>query len=304
MKKILIFSFIFLSFALNLNAIIPEKKYVRLPHERGLIYKELNVVTKDGYSIKTWFFPAQDMPSDDSGSKDMLPYKTIDNEARPTIIICTGDAGNMSYQQLFLAELYTANGYNVVTFDWRGFGESSDFPMDADYLCYTEMLEDYRAVISVVRKQKETDPKNIYLFGWSTGAYLSMITAHTNRNVAGLFVIGMPSSFEEVIPHLIKVHPKGKTAENLIVPDGFPKDKMPVHIAPKFKKPILIVVGSEDDRAPKWMSEKIFAALPSKTYKKLSIYDGAGHGGMQSPMMADTPRFITETIDFIEEVRK
>ncbi len=302
MKSLITILLAIISF--NVFAISPNKNYIRLPQQRGLIYKELNVITKDGYNIKTWFFPAQEIPSQSSYQEEMHPYKTIDNKPRPTIIICNGDAGNMSYIQIFCAEVYASLGYNVVTFDWRGFGQSSDFPMDENYLCYTEMLEDYRAVIREVKKQKETDKDNIYLFGWSTGAYLSMITAHNNKSITGLFVIGMPTSFEEVIPHLIKVHPKKKMEDNLIVPEDFPKDEMPIYIAPRFKKPILLVVGSEDDRTPKWMSENIFAAISESTFKQLSVFDGAGHGGMESPMLYDTERFITETNAFLEECRK
>ena len=47
--------------------IIPDRKYIRLPQERGLVYKNLPVETKDGYKIETWFFPAQDMPDYKAG---------------------------------------------------------------------------------------------------------------------------------------------------------------------------------------------------------------------------------------------
>lgn len=50
-------------------AILPDRKYIRLPQERGLVYKNLPVETKDGYKIETWFFPAQDMPDYKTGQK-------------------------------------------------------------------------------------------------------------------------------------------------------------------------------------------------------------------------------------------
>ena len=159
------------------HAIIPDRHYIRLPQNAGLIYRKLDVTTEDGFRIETWFYPAQDFPGEDSGRQDMLPYTTMDEEQKPTLVICNGDAGNMSYQQIDLAMIYAACGFNVVTFDWRGFGASSEFEMDNDYLCYTEMLEDYKAVLATVKGQKEVDGDCIFLMGWSTGAYLSMITA-------------------------------------------------------------------------------------------------------------------------------
>lgn len=288
-----------LFFSGHSHAIIPDRKYVRLPQNAGLIYKELDVVTKDGYKIETWFYPAQTMPEKDAGQDEMLPYNTLDNSKRPTLIICNGDAGNMSYQQIFLASLYTSMGLNVVTFDWRGFGESSEFEMNPDYLCYTEMLDDYNAVIKAVGKQKEVNKKMVFLMGWSTGAYLSMITAHNNRLVKGCILSGTPSSFEDIIPHLIKVHPKGKTEENLLVPEDFPSEQMPCLVASKFKKNILLVVGENDDRTPVWMSEKIYDALPENTVKKLSIYENAGHGGKLFPFFCDMERWFSETVEFM-----
>ena len=176
------------------SAIIPDRNYIRLPQDAGLIYRKLDVTTSDGLRIETWFYPAQDFPGENSGRQDMLPYRTIDEEKRPTLVICNGDAGNMSYQQIDLAMIYAACGFNVVTFDWRGFGASSEFEMNRDYLCYTEMLEDYRAVLDTVRGQKEVDRDCIFLMGWSTGAYMSMITAYNDENAAGCILSGIRKS--------------------------------------------------------------------------------------------------------------
>ena len=60
---------------------------------------------------------------------------------------------------------------------------------------------------------------------------------------------------------------------------------MPALVAPKFRKDILLVVGSEDNRTPQWMSEKIFNALPEGIKKKLSVYEGVGHGGREFSLL-------------------
>ena len=283
------------------HAIIPDRHYIRLPQNAGLIYRKLDVTTEDGFRIETWFYPAQDFPGEDSGRQDMLPYTTMDEEQKPTLVICNGDAGNMSYQQIDLAMIYAACGFNVVTFDWRGFGASSEFEMDNDYLCYTEMLEDYKAVLATVKGQKEVDGDCIFLMGWSTGAYLSMITAYNDENAAGCILSGVPSTFGEIIPILVRNHPAGKTEAELIVPEDFPKEQMPALIAPEFGKPIMIIAGSKDDRTPQWMAKKIYDALPEDTFKRLSIFENAGHGGTDAPYFVDTPRYVEETATFILE---
>ncbi|MGB5989110.1 MAG: hypothetical protein WBG43_05180 [Marinifilaceae bacterium] len=65
------------------------------------MYKNLKVKTSDGYTIKTWFLPAQELLSVKEiatfrFSKKKRKYELKDSEPKPTIIMCDGDAGNMS----------------------------------------------------------------------------------------------------------------------------------------------------------------------------------------------------------------
>lgn len=258
--------------------IIPLKTYRFYPEKMGLIYKDLTVTTSDNLKIKTWFFPAQIKPSDQEKymaweNPVKKPYKTIDNEKHPTIIIANGDAGNMSYQQLFFAQYFTNNGYNVVTFDWRGFGESSDWEMNTDYLVYTELLTDYDAVIKEVLIQEEVDTSKIAVFAWSTGAYLSMAASSKYDNIKCFAAIGLITSFNEVLPVLKQA--QKKEDRNLIVPEDYPKELQPLYLAPNYNKATFLIVGENDDRSPVWMSEKLYSLLPDK--KELWIIKGAGH---------------------------
>jgi len=188
----------------------------------GLIYKNLEVITNDGYKIETWFFPAQS-PLSEGELRDLngnrRTYETQDETKRPTIIVCNGDAGNMSYFQLYLAKSWTSRGFNVVTFDWRGFGKSSPFAMDRNYLCYTEMLEDYRAVVRTTSEQEEVLNGAIAVVGWSTGAYLSMITAYTDDLVNAFVGRSLPTDFDDFIPLVMKY--KNKPRNELLVPAEF-----------------------------------------------------------------------------------
>lgn len=196
-------------------AIKPNRVYRFYPEKLSLIYRDLDVTTSDGLKIKTWFFPAQHTPSEQEISASWekpikKPYKTIDNKLRPTLIIANGDAGNMSYQQLNHAQYFTSKGYNVVTFDWRGFGESSEWEMNVDYLVYSELLIDYDAVIKEVLKQEEVDTSKMAVYGWSTGAYLSMAAANNYDNIKVFIGIGLMTSFTDVVPVLMQSQNKKK----------------------------------------------------------------------------------------------
>ncbi|MDD4848363.1 MAG: alpha/beta fold hydrolase [Bacteroidales bacterium] len=299
-----IFITLFLLFFVTINvfAIIPDTTYIRKPEWLGLMYKDLNVVTVDNYKIATWFFPAQDTISDaeyELLNGEKREYKPLFDKPRPTIIICNGDAGNMSYFQLSIAYALTKRGFNVVTFDWRGFGDSTPFKMDRNYLCYTEMLEDYHAVINEVVKQPEVKNEAVSVMGWSTGAYLSMITAYNNQNVSAFIGRSLCTDFEDFIPLVMQV--KGKTRDQLIVPDDFPRELMPAKIASKFTKPIFLINGENDLRTPTWMSEKIIGLLPDTTHRELMIVKNAAHGGKEDPIMIAFDEFIVRVTDFLTD---
>ena len=298
-------SFVILLIALfsgigNCHAIIPDTVYIRTPESMGLIYKNLEVITNDGYKIETWFFPAQS-PLSEGELRDLngnrRTYETQDETKRPTIIVCNGDAGNMSYFQLYLAKSWTSRGFNVVTFDWRGFGKSSPFAMDRNYLCYTEMLEDYRAVVRTTSEQEEVLNGAIAVVGWSTGAYLSMITAYTDDLVNAFVGRSLPTDFDDFIPLVMKY--KNKTRNELLVPEDFPTELMPVHIAPEFGKPLFLIVGENDFRTPVWMSRKIIESVPGTTPKELMIVENAAHGGKEDPILIAFDDFIKRTSDFL-----
>jgi len=300
LKSFIIYSLV-LFFGIQSYAVKPNRIYRIYPEKLGLIYRDLNVTTFDGLKIKTWFFPAQPALSEkEIGESWENPikktYKTIDNSLHPTIIIANGDAGNMSYQQLHHALYFTSKGYNVVTFDWRGFGESSEWKINNDYLVYSEFLIDYDAVIKEVLKQnKEVDSNKVALFGWSTGAYLSMAAASKYDNIKAFVGVGLITSFENVVPILKQLQTKGR---ELIVPNDYPQELLPINLAPNYNKSTFLIVGEKDNRTPMWMSQKIYSLLPSK--KELWIVEGAEHGGQYGPIK-DFNLFNKRIIEFLDK---
>lgn len=289
-------------FSLPSFAIKPDRVYRITPENLGLIYRDLNVTTSDGLKIKTWFYPAQPALSEKEineawNNPVKKPYVAPYSKNRPTIIIANGDAGNMSYQQVHFALNFTSKGYNVVTFDWRGFGESSEWEINNDYLVYSEFLLDYDAVIKEVLKQnEEVDTNRIAVFGWSTGAYLSMAAASKYENIKAFVGIGLITSFDDELPLLKQL--QTHKDRNLIVPDDYPKELLPVNLAANYNKSTFLIVGEKDNRTPVWMSKKIYSLLPSK--KELWIVEGAEHGGQNGPIK-DFDLFNKRFIEFLDK---
>ncbi len=286
-------------------ALKPDREYPATPSDYGIVFREVEIVTADSITVAGWFFPAQDtagivnalvgrMPLPPSYKGEARTYQTLDDEKKATIVICDGDAGNMAYQILYAYHLFT-QGFNVLLFDWRGFGASDDWPMNPDQLCYTEFLWDFEAALEYVKQQPEVDSTRIGVFGFSTGAYLSFAMASKSDNVAAYAGRALMTSFAEVAPILKALAPE----RPLLLPDDYPKNLQPIVVAESITIPVFLVVGEDDDRTPPEMSRRIFAKLQGP--KELWIVENAGHGGGKAPEYVNYPEFFNRLAAFFIE---
>ncbi len=301
------FSLLVLSFtASSVLALKPERKYPVKPSEYGIIYQEITFMTIDGLRIKAWFYPAQDtvgidtrfvgrFPLPDSLKRAGRTYRTPDTRRRPTIIIPVADAGNMSYTIFYAYHLFT-RGFNVLTFDWRGFGESADWPIDQEELCYSEFLRDYEAAIDYTKCRPEVDTTRIGVFGYSTSAYLSFAVAAKRSDVRAFAGRALMSSFADVIPILNKIFPERPPRRR---PTGYPEELEPINAAIHIRCPVFLIVGDKDDRTPPWMSEKVANRI--RTPHQVWVVANAEHGGMEAPEYKNYPEFFVRLSAFYHE---
>jgi pimeloyl-ACP methyl ester carboxylesterase len=268
-----------LSFAAK--AILPDTAYLFAPSAWGLMYKEFKVTAVDNVSINAWFIPAQATLHRDSlrldGRNPNREYKVDETVKKPTIIICDGDALNMTYLIGF-AYFLCANGYNVVTFDWRGFGESQRWAFDANIAC-ADFLKDYDAVVDAVVKFPDVDSNRIGAYGFSTGAYVSFLEFSRRREVKALAVRGMFTSYAELVKELDVVDPKRAHPYPAIFDAP---TYSAISVAPSIKKPVFFIVGEHDVRTPPEMSIKLLSRINSHV-RNLWIVKGAEHGGRNGP---------------------
>lgn len=290
----------------SLYALKPERKYRAIPSDYGIIYREVVFQTVDSFKLKGWFFPAQDtlgiansiigrmVPVPHELKPKLRLYTTLDDSRRPTIIVCDGDAGNMTQLIFYGYHLFT-RGYNVLLFDWRGFGESSDWPTEQDRLCYVEFIVDYNAAIGFVKQQSEVDTMRIGVMGFSTGAYLSFAITAKRNDIAAYVGRALLTSFSDILPILKKVSPD----RIFLAPENYPNELLPVNAAKKVSIPVFLIVGEKDNRTPVWMSKKIADELTGP--KELWIVPNAEHGGMNGPEFITYPEFFDKVAAFYDK---
>ena len=137
-------------FAAGLPAIDPVREYAATPEDFNLTYAEFKLPARDSGYVNTWF-----MPGDSSRRRDYV------------FIITGSDAGNMGYSLPFAREL-VRNGFDVVTFDYRGFGHSSDFTHREDQLYHDAYVDDFVRVTDWVRDREGTDRIAVLAFSMGT----------------------------------------------------------------------------------------------------------------------------------------
>lgn len=288
------------------SALKPEIGYRAVPSDYGIICDDVMFETPDGLSLRGWFFPAQDttgianqlvgrlipVPPDLKPSE--RPYGAVDPQPGPTIVICPGDAGNMTYSILYAYNMFT-RGFNVFTFDWRGFGESDVWPLEPDRLVYSEFLTDYAAALDYVKSRPETDPSCIGLLGFSTGAYLSFAMVAQTHDVSALAVRAMITSFDDLLPIIARLDPD----RSWQLPEDYPQDLLPAKAAPQVAIPVFLVVGEDDERTPPWMSRHVYDLLPGP--KELWVVADAGHGGRLAPELVAYAEFFERVSAFFSQ---
>lgn len=194
-------------------AINPERDYKWTPDMRGLNYSEYQVKTTDNFTINVWEY----------GLPDSI-------KTNRTIILVGTDAGNMGYL-IWQAKAFVSKGLRVIAFDYRGFGRSSDFEINRDFLFYTEFGLDLDTVIKTTRDKYPAD--KIGLYSMSMGTHVSL---WRSEKVDFSIAEGFYHDPQKVVDR-IKVN-KGKT---ILLPPG----ARPITTL-KQKTPTLIFCASND----------------------------------------------------------
>lgn len=154
MKQVIVI--ILLGLGTTAYGINPDREYKWTPETRGLKYSEYKITTVDKFSINVWEYG--------------LPDSVTTNR---TIILVGTDAGNMSYM-IWQAKMFVEKGIRVISFDYRGFGKSSDFKINKDLLFCNEFAVDLDTVIKAAR-DKYPDNK-VGLYSMSMGTYISLLS--------------------------------------------------------------------------------------------------------------------------------
>lgn len=219
-------------FALN-----PSRKYAVMPEKYGMKYKEEKLKTSDGAEINTWFFEN--------------PKKTTNS-----IIISDDGNGNMA-DNIEIINSFLSAGYNVMAYDYRGYGSSSDFTIEQDVYIYPQFITDLNTVADHLRRLKSITKYDFY--GIGIGAGLSLGVGANRLETRRIIADGPWLGLEEM-----KKKMKDKKGKEVIVPFGFDKNYEPMYAfeKPKAKGITIMIIASPKDEL---MTDKDMKTFKSAT---------------------------------------
>jgi alpha-beta hydrolase superfamily lysophospholipase len=146
-----------------------------------------------------------------SGQAELSTWLIEKDSAKGTFILAYGDTGNKSYL-LQQAYFFNARGYNVILFDYRGFGGSSAFSYDSTNLYHTEYYEDLKSVYAFAKSYYADHP--IYIYAVSMGTIFA--SRLELRDLDGLVLDKPLLGLEHAVENLKK---KGKHLKTPKLPE-------------------------------------------------------------------------------------
>lgn len=223
-------------------------------------------VNKDGNRLHGWYFFARG------------------GTANATIIFFHGNGGNVRNIGWF-GERLAARGFNVLLFDYRGYGRSEGSLEDEQGL-----YADAEAAYDYVAKERGISAQTIVLYGQSLGT-AAVTDLATRRGCKVIILESGMSSAKDMgsvalpwLPRSLYVLAKNRfdSARKLAQ----------VHC------PVLVTHGEPDQTIPTEQGRLLFAAANEP--KKLLIYPGAGHnvfGTLGDDYLDTIAEFVTEAVD-------
>jgi fermentation-respiration switch protein FrsA (DUF1100 family) len=221
---------------------VPDRDYAATPRDAGMAYEDVRLTTADGVAIAAWYVSRED--------------------AKGTVILCHGNAGNMADRLIFMRQ-FSRFGYNVLAFDYRGFGESDGRPgEEGTYL-------DAAAAWAHVVEERGESPARIVIWGESLGGAVAIDLAR--RHTPGLLIVECTfTSMADVAADLLWMLPA-----RLIVRHRYDSESKVPHI----DCPKIFLHGRGDELIPFELGERLFAAASEP---KVFVPTDGGHvdGGM------------------------
>ncbi len=226
---------------LNSLLYFPSREIIETPDRAGLDYRDLAPATEDGERLHGWWITAR-------------------TESLGHLLLCHGNAGNVGDRVLHAA-LLAAVGFDVLLFDYRGYGRSSGRPSEEG------TYRDARAALACLLEQRGVDRTRVFYLGESLGGAVALDLA-LERPPAGLVLLSAFTGVRE----LGRLHYPFLPAA--LIPDAYPT----LRRIRALRAPILVLHGERDEIVPLAQGRALFEAAPEP--RRIHVFRDLGHNDL------------------------
>lgn len=228
----------------------PNNKTYDAPEDFGLSYEDVTFQTTDGLTLHGWFLTARGRP-------------------KGTVIHFHGNAGNIGAHVGLVAWL-PPSGFNVLMFDYRGYGRSQG------KVTRKGTILDGRAALDYVLTRKDVDKTRIFALGQSLGGAVATVVAAERTEIRAVVLDSTFSSYRRIAAeHLRRIlrfdAPARFLAWSLISGDYEPIDVI-AEIAPR---PLLMFASGADQICFPELARELYDAASEP--KEFILAPGASH---------------------------
>lgn len=222
----------------------PSREITQAPDQAGLEFVELGIDTEDGETLHGWWVRAAHPPA--SGH----------------ILLFHGNAGNIG-DRVEHAGLLARAGFDVLLFDYRGYGLSTGAPDEEG------TYRDGRAAQQAMLARPDCDPRRVVYLGESLGGAVAVKVALAAPPRALI----LQSTFTSLRGAARWHYP---LIPRFLVPDAYPT----ISRVGSIRAPVLVIHGDRDAIVPVAHGRALFDAAPQP--KRLCVFDGLGHNDIIS----------------------
>lgn len=210
---------------------VPTKKMAYYPDTSIFNVEEINFNATDGKVLNAWFL------------------KPKQQSAIATVLQFHGNGGNISYQFQFAEPLIKA-GFQVMVFDYEGYGNSTGTPSQE------KVLDDGIQALQYIKQREDVKNTKLILFGQSLGGHLACVVAAQQQKLIDALIIEGAFTGHKLMAVYVahKYYHAPKWLAKVIVPTRYDA----IDQIEKVTVPKLIIHSTEDATCPFYMGKELY----------------------------------------------